>query len=107
MMIVNYASSIVNKLEDLLTDDARVVIYDRHVFIVQTTESTGKYFESIKRHCMSIEKYSILLVSISHFQPSAVKVTLTFAVKETNLLTQSATELLTAVEKFIAKAPGT
>ena len=36
--IVNYASSVVNKLEALLTDDARVVIYDRHVFIVQATE---------------------------------------------------------------------
>ncbi len=36
MMIVNYASSsIVNKLEALLTDNARVVIYDHHVFIVQ------------------------------------------------------------------------
>ncbi len=34
-MIVNYASSIVNKLEALLTDNARVVIYDHHVFIVQ------------------------------------------------------------------------
>jgi hypothetical protein len=38
MMIVNYASSIVNKLEALLTDDASVVIYERHVFIVQATE---------------------------------------------------------------------
>ncbi len=36
-MIVNYASSIVNELEALLTDDARVIIYDRHVFIVQAT----------------------------------------------------------------------
>ncbi len=35
--IVNYASSIVNKLEALLTDDARGIIYDRHVFIVQAT----------------------------------------------------------------------
>ncbi len=35
--IVNYASSIVNKLEALLTDNARVIIYDRHVFIVQAT----------------------------------------------------------------------
>jgi hypothetical protein len=34
-MIVNYASSIVNKLEALLTDNARVIIYDRQVFIVQ------------------------------------------------------------------------
>jgi hypothetical protein len=38
MTIVNYASSIVNKLEALLTDDARVVIYDHLVFIVQATE---------------------------------------------------------------------
>ncbi len=37
MTIVNYASSIVNKLKALLTDDARVIIYDRHVFIVQAT----------------------------------------------------------------------
>ncbi len=38
MTIVNYASSVINKLEALLTDDARVIIYDRHVFIVQATE---------------------------------------------------------------------
>jgi hypothetical protein len=37
-MIINYASSIVNKLKALLTDDARVVIYDHHVFIVQATD---------------------------------------------------------------------
>ncbi len=37
MTIVNNASSIVNKLEALLTDDARVIIYDHHVFIVQAT----------------------------------------------------------------------
>jgi hypothetical protein len=37
MTIVNYASSVVNKLKALLTDDARVIIYDCHVFIVQAT----------------------------------------------------------------------
>ncbi len=37
MTTVNYATSVVNKLEALLTDDARVVIYDHHVFIVQAT----------------------------------------------------------------------
>ncbi len=37
MTIVNYPSSVVNKLEALLTDDAGVVIYDRRVFIVQAT----------------------------------------------------------------------
>jgi len=36
--IINYASSIINKLETLLTDDARVVIYNCHVFIVQATD---------------------------------------------------------------------
>jgi hypothetical protein len=35
--VVNYTSSIVNKLEALLTDDTRVVIYYRHVFIVHVT----------------------------------------------------------------------
>ncbi len=38
MMIVNYASRVVNKLEALLTDDTGVVIYERHVFIVQATD---------------------------------------------------------------------
>ncbi len=33
--ILNYASSVINKLEALLTDD--VIIYDHHVFIVQAT----------------------------------------------------------------------
>jgi hypothetical protein len=41
-MIVNYASSVINKLEALLTDDARVIIYDRHVFVVQATDFTCK-----------------------------------------------------------------
>ncbi len=35
MTIVNDDSRVVNKLEASLTDDARVVIYDRHMFIVQ------------------------------------------------------------------------
>jgi len=35
--IVNYASSGVNKLKAALNDDARVVIYDHHMFIVQAT----------------------------------------------------------------------
>jgi hypothetical protein len=38
MTIINYASSIANKLKAFLTDDARVVIYDHHVFIVQATD---------------------------------------------------------------------
>ncbi len=39
MTIVNGNSRVVNKLEASLTDDARVVIYDRHMFIVQATGS--------------------------------------------------------------------
>ncbi len=37
VMIINDASSGVNKLKDSFNDDARVVIYDRHMFIVQAT----------------------------------------------------------------------
>jgi hypothetical protein len=37
MMIVNDDSRVVIKLEASLTDNARVVIYDRLVFIVQAT----------------------------------------------------------------------
>jgi hypothetical protein len=33
--IVNYASSNINKLKASHNDDARVLIYDRHMFIVQ------------------------------------------------------------------------
>jgi len=37
MTIVNEDSRVIAKLETLLTDDARVIIYDRHMFIVQAT----------------------------------------------------------------------
>ncbi len=37
MMIVNDDSRVINKLKDSLTDDAEVIIYDRHMFIVQAT----------------------------------------------------------------------
>jgi hypothetical protein len=39
VIIVNYASSGVNKLKASLNDDARVIIYDRHMLIVQVTEA--------------------------------------------------------------------
>jgi hypothetical protein len=38
--IVNDASSGVNKLKASLNDNARVIIYDRHMFIVQATGAT-------------------------------------------------------------------
>jgi hypothetical protein len=39
MMITNDDSRVINKLEASLTDDARVVIYDHYMFIVQATVS--------------------------------------------------------------------
>jgi hypothetical protein len=41
MMIVNDDSRVITKLETSLTNYARVVIYDRHMFIVQATVSFG------------------------------------------------------------------
>ncbi len=38
MTIVHDDSMVVTKIETSLTHDARVVIYDRHMFIVQPTE---------------------------------------------------------------------
>ncbi len=37
MMVVNDNSRVITKLETSLTDEARVVIYDHHMFIVQAT----------------------------------------------------------------------
>jgi hypothetical protein len=44
--IVKYASSIINKLEVLLTDGARVIIYVHHVSIVHATE-LGLYYKNM------------------------------------------------------------
>jgi hypothetical protein len=41
MMIVNDDSRAVAKLETSLTDDARVVLYDCYMFIVQVTDDEG------------------------------------------------------------------
>jgi hypothetical protein len=43
VMIINYASTSVNKLRASLNDDARVAIYDGHMFIVQATGLTRKH----------------------------------------------------------------
>jgi hypothetical protein len=37
MMTINDDSRVINKLEASLTDDARVINYDRHMFIVEAT----------------------------------------------------------------------
>ncbi len=36
-MIINYDSNIINKFGASLPEDTRVIIYDRHMFIVQAT----------------------------------------------------------------------
>ncbi len=41
MTIVNDDSRVFNKLEASLNDDARVIIYDRHMFIVQAIGRKG------------------------------------------------------------------
>jgi hypothetical protein len=41
MTVINDDSRVVTKLETSLTDDARVVIYDHHMFIVQATGTTA------------------------------------------------------------------
>ncbi len=39
MTVVNDDSRVITKLETSLTDDARVVIYDRYMFIIQATNN--------------------------------------------------------------------
>jgi hypothetical protein len=48
--IVNYISSDVTKLKVSLNDNSRVIIYDRHVFIVQATggQSSNLYLNAVQ-----------------------------------------------------------
>ncbi len=41
MMIINDNSRVINKIEASLTGNARVVIYNHHMFIVQATVISG------------------------------------------------------------------
>jgi hypothetical protein len=50
IMILHYESSIVNRFGASLTDDARVVIYDYHMFIVHATSSMTVEF-SLHKSC--------------------------------------------------------
>jgi hypothetical protein len=43
MTIINDDSRVINKHEASLSDNARVVIYDCHMFIVQATDSKKSY----------------------------------------------------------------
>ncbi len=42
IMIIDDGSSVINKLETSLIDNGRVIIYDRHMLIVQATSKTFK-----------------------------------------------------------------
>jgi tRNA threonylcarbamoyladenosine modification (KEOPS) complex Cgi121 subunit len=57
MTIVNDDSRVINKLKTSLSDDARVVIYNRHMFIVQATELLAlKMGHSIRRLSNSLKQ---------------------------------------------------
>jgi hypothetical protein len=54
VMIINYASSGVNKLKASLNDDARVIIYDRHMFIVQAADEHNTGWQIIENDEVSL-----------------------------------------------------
>ncbi len=67
--ITNYNSSIINRLGASLTDNARVIIYDRHIFIEQATggESSNLYLNVVHfsthvliRHLWQLETVVLL-----------------------------------------------
>jgi hypothetical protein len=47
--IVNDDSRVITKLETSLTDDAIVIIYDHHMFIVQATGSPDRVFNFVRQ----------------------------------------------------------
>jgi hypothetical protein len=62
--------TIVNKLEALLTDDARVVIYDRYVFIVQATGYIDLLDILIESSSFSLVCiYAYMQVCFEHVEP--------------------------------------
>ncbi len=60
MKNINYASSSVNMLKASLNDDARVIIYDRHMFIVKATGGQS----------------SILYLSVVHYYNTSLNMAL-------------------------------
>ncbi len=51
MTIVNDNSRVINKLESSLADNARVINYDCHMFIVQATDDNGSANSNL-RDCL-------------------------------------------------------
>ncbi len=54
--IVNYASSSINKLKASLNDDARVIIYNRHTFIVQATGEKWRQYTIFAIYNISVSE---------------------------------------------------
>jgi hypothetical protein len=64
--IVNYASSIINKLEALLTDEPRVIIYTRHVFIVQATGLNAATLHTYSLHRFDLHENYFYVSEMIH-----------------------------------------
>jgi hypothetical protein len=64
IMIVNDDARVVNKLEASLTDDARVVIYDCHMFIVQAIGQT------LQRKCLNYGQKSFITLVPARQSPA-------------------------------------
>jgi hypothetical protein len=65
MTIVNDDSRVINKLEASLTDNARIVIYDCHMFIVQATGVTSKCLTRLESDC---QEQTLQLIQPCHLQ---------------------------------------
>ena len=66
MKIVNDDARVVNKLKALLTDDARVVIYDCHIFVVQATAyvfTTPHFLHNLRNWHNKLECVSLAIQS--------------------------------------------
>jgi hypothetical protein len=68
MTIVNDDARIVNKLDASLTDDTRVIIYDRQMFIIQATGLLLKIFlqstSTLQLFTMMLTKVSVSLLPV-------------------------------------------
>ncbi len=51
MTLVNDDSRVITKLETSLTDDARVMIYNRHMFIVKATAKNLRRIKAKNKSC--------------------------------------------------------
>ncbi len=69
MMIINDDSRVVTKLETSLTDDATVVIYNHHMFIVQANDQrkSVKSFLNSLTHCKVALSCAVVLYCTVYF----------------------------------------